>query len=200
MAEDYATTQELRERLGMSHDLQEEPELALSLTSASRAIDDWTGQRFWADATVVARIFDGTKGRTIETGPIAYSAGVVVETDDNDDATFETTWAATDYTLVPLNAPADEEPWTGIRRAKAGTRTWPTAADSVRITARYGWASVPSRVKEATLLQAARWILRKDTPYGWVDMANTESAVKLAQALDADVQVMLSPYRPMLVR
>jgi hypothetical protein len=93
------------------------------------------------------------------------------------------------WDLWPLNAPQRGIPWTALRLTG-----W-LGACTVSITAPWGWTEVPEAVKAATLLQAARLLIRRDSPYGIAGSLADGSEHRLLAKVDPDVAVSLAPYR-----
>ncbi|MFC6017218.1 phage gp6-like head-tail connector protein [Plantactinospora solaniradicis] len=187
MATEYATLPELkafRRKSGDTDDGLYQPRLI----AASRAIDRKTGRRFYLDETATARTFN-PRGRTTPDGlllvdDIGSAAGLVVEV-----GTGSSWTAVTNYEPSPDNALAQNEPITGLLRA---TPFWGYAPDRVRITAQWGWPTVPDDIKEATLLLANRLLLRKDSPEG-VAASGEWGALRLSR-WDPDVEALVSPF------
>lgn len=183
--------------------------LEAAINAASRAIDNYCQRRFWLDGSAVARTFIPQALSRIEfDDDIGDSASVVIKTDASGDGTFETTWAAGDYQLLPVNAPyafPEAEPWTAIRAVGTKTfpwlvNTWLTRLDRVQVTAKWGWPAVPDAVGFACRLKAARLVSRKDSPQGVLGFGDF-GPVRLSRSEDADVMSLLDPYRrvPVLV-
>jgi hypothetical protein len=119
----------------------------------------------------------------VEVDDLQTTTGLVVEIDGT---------ATTDYTLEPRNAVAKGKAWT---RIVFGTTLSPTGAvDEIAATASWGWAAVPSAVKLATRLQASRFGVRRDSPYGIAGSPQTGSELRLLARLDPDVAVSLGDY------
>lgn len=196
----YATLAELRAYVGIpAADTSDDTNLTLALDAATSQVEAYTDRVFTQDPAVVTRYYQPTETRSVDVHPITTTAGLVVRTDDNGDGTFETTWTLdTDYRLDPLNAAADGRPWT--RLVALGTRWFPrlTSRPGVEVTARFGWGpSVPSAVKQATLIQASRLFKRNVSPFGVAGSVEFGSELRLQAALDPDVQQLLRPYRRM---
>lgn len=68
--------------------------------SISRAIDQWTVRRFYP--ILEKRYFSAVDGLSLFVGDL-FSI-TTLKTDEDADRTYETTWAATDYDLMPFNA------------------------------------------------------------------------------------------------
>ncbi len=181
----------------------------MAINAASRAIDEHCNRRFWLDTNAVARTFvpDGLIFLDLNED-IGDSTTVVIKTDTSGDGTFETTWASTDFQLLPQNAAyasPEAKPWTQIRAV--GTRTFPwlvntwlTRLDRVQVTAKWGWPAVPDAVTQACIIKAARLFLRKSSLQG-IAAFNEFGPVRLSRAEDGDVLGLLDGYRrtPVLV-
>lgn len=96
-----------------------------------------------------------------------------LKTDDNDDGTYETTWATTDYWLEPRNAQAsstEPKPYRQISARARGERTFPKDVEyGVEIAGSWGYstkANQPAVIKQFTLLFAHRLWRRKDAIFG----------------------------------
>lgn len=158
------------------------------LAAASRGIDAHCGRRFWLDQSATAREFP-VDGRVVcdrRTGryrllldDMGSTSGLVVEIGG------DSTWTVVaDYRTEPRNALADSEPITALSRLGG----W--GCDEVRVTARWGWPTIPDVVVKATLLQAARLYRRKDSPEGVV--GNAEWGTVRVSRIDPDVQALVS--------
>jgi hypothetical protein len=192
VANEYGDLGALKERLGIeSSDTSRDSLLTKALAAASRGIDRATGRRFWLDPAVVARTFN-PRGRVVREADgdvflvddIGSIAGLIVETGSG--ASFA---AVTGYETAPDNALLDGQPITGLRRVNG---FWGTATSRVRITARFGWPSVPDDVAEAALIQAARLFRRKDSPEGVTGSAEW-GVVRLSRR-DPDVWNLIEPF------
>lgn len=190
---EYATVDELKANLSIEDD-DEDDILDRVLRSASRAVDGHCRRRFWLDDDPTIRYFDARSRVVVRVDDIGH-ATVTVATDDDESGAYAAAWGAGDFTLQPRNAGAESRPWTRLSVSSAGVRTFPLGPGLVKVTARFGWPSVPAAVKDATLLQAARWYHRKDTPFAIADVAQSETALRLFSTLDPDVVVLLVEYR-----
>jgi len=139
------------------------------ITATSRAIDDYC-QRFFWKTDVEPRTFGACDPYRVDFGSFNDLAlAIAVKTDAAGDGTFETTWAASDYQLLPFDQPTDR-PYVAVE-AIAG-RTFPIRhgqlgrRDRVQITGEWGWAAIPAVVKQACLIKAARVFGRHQAIYG----------------------------------
>jgi hypothetical protein len=199
----YATLATLKSYLGISVSTLD-TQLESALNAASRSIDNYCGRRFWTDPSVVTRTFAGNGSNLLDLPDgIATTTGLVVKTDTTADGTFATTWAATDYQLLPVNAPyafPEAEPWTQIQALGAYTFLAGTAArpNAVQITAKWGWPAVPDPVVQACLIKASRLFHRKDSPQGIAGFGDF-GPVRLTSRDDSDAILLLDPYRILVI-
>lgn len=160
----YVEVDELAEYLRISG-MADDVDLTVALETAEQDVDEYCG---WGAGGFVKNEAEATY--IIKRGSDPYclrmpyalraATGVVVKTDDNDDGTFETTWASTDYEFAPVGnvfSGVSGFPFFDIRAV--GSRTFPTCTNRlgvIEITSSYwGWEAVPSSVTSAVLQRAA---------------------------------------------
>jgi hypothetical protein len=199
----YTTLALFKSYLGISVSTMD-THLEMALNAASRSIDNYCGRRFWLDGSLTTRTFAATDPTLLDLSDgIGTTTGLVVKTDTAADGTFATTWAATDYQLLPVNAPhafPEAEPWTQIQAIGAPTFPTGTTAQThrVQITAKWGWPATPDAVVQACLIKASRLFHRKDSPQGIAGFGEF-GPVRLSRTEDADVEDLLSPYRWLVI-
>ena len=154
----YAVSAEL---VAHSPGLESHGGLALyqGLEAASRWIDGYCLRKFWLDPEPTIRYFKVCNRYVIGLGPheIGDATDVTVDVDDGT-GTFATPVAPADFQLEPVNALFDTRgpaPFTSIRKL---ADSWPSTyvyppgrQERVRITARYGWPTVPPGIREACI-------------------------------------------------
>ena len=119
-----------------------------------------------------------------------------LQTDDNGDGTYETTWTVnTDYILAPRNAALDARPYTEIDTAIQVTKTFPLTYLGVKVTGTFGFPAVPSAVKQAALIQAGAVWSSRTAPFGVIGSQDLGGILRLSRALHPEAQVLLEPYR-----
>lgn len=188
---DYITANELKHALGIEKE-KNDAEIAFAIAAASRAIDDFTGRQFGKLDTASPRyyrgFYDGNAGHyaVIIDDLMTTTDLVIAHNREYLGAYSETLVIDTDFILGPLNAPADGKPWTYIQGLN-----FPTRDNAIRITAKWGWTAVPSQVKQACLIQAARFFKRKDAPFGIQEFPDA-GGMRLLDRLDPDVQLLLN--------
>jgi len=197
---DYVTSAVAKAELRI-HDDIDDAQIARKITAASRAIDLFTKRQFGQVATAEARYFspwyDEDQRRWVaEIDDLMDLTNAAVAVDSGDDDEFDNTIALADYRFRPRNAVVTNRPYTQISilsRATAPLRR----PDSVRVTALWGWSSVPVTIQEACLLQVNRLLWRRDAPAGVAGSPSIGSEVRLLAKLDPDVEVMIREYRRM---
>lgn len=148
----YCTPAMLKGRRGIT-DTGDDAEILGACRAVSRWIDKRYCKRHFYRQTAT-RTFEATGLYCLEVPDLV--SVTTLKTDAAGDGTFETTWASTDYQLLPVNAPTElePEPYTEIRAI--GTQTFPVPyssylarRDRVQIVGVWGWPAVPEPVIEA---------------------------------------------------
>lgn len=216
---DYCTSAELKAYVRIPDtDTEDDAQVALAVTAASRAIDRATNRQFGTTTTAVDRFYTaefqpghrrqrgvnelvftvapvpgllGPHGHwAVEIDDIMDDTGLAVHYDTNGDGTYPL--AVTDYRLTDINAAADGKPWTGLRFGPAADVH--AVEFGVKVTAIFGWAAVPDTIKNAALLQGSRLLSRRDSPYGVAGSPEAGTEIRLLPKLDPDVALMVRPY------
>lgn len=200
----YVTVRELAAYI--SHPDQEEDDaLEDAIHSASRAIDDYCGRHFYTSDTATARRYIATDYYCLKVDDIAVTTDLVVKTDDNNDGTYETTWAASDYELDPIDGVVDGIPgWPYTKVHAIGSYAFPLASTgarrfTVQVTARWGWAAVPEPVRQSCLQVASEEFNRRHAPFGVRDTMEFGPIRLSADSIRA-VSAKLNVYRKMTSR
>lgn len=196
MANEYATSSELKATLAMTGESFADADIALALTAASRGIDNVCGRRFWADEDAdQVRYYNPEAPGCLRIDDLVELTELA--TDPAGDGSFENVWTLnTDVILEPLNAPADGRPWTELRAHPLGAYRFPCGYPrSVRVTGKFGWAAVPDQVKEATLILASKLMRRaREAPFGVVAVGLEQGgAMRIARA-DPDVMFLIGSF------
>lgn len=192
---DYATTAELKAYVRVS-DSVDDAEIGFALAAASRSIDQFTNRQFGqttSEDREYTACWDRHRSRwTIDIDDTVTIAPTVVF-DDDDDQVFDQT--ITVIRMFPFNAPDVSFPFTKII-VDPDSAVIPTEAEgAVRVTALWGWAAVPTAIKQATLLQANRILKRRDAAFGVAGSPDIGSELRLLDKLDPDVAVAIRPYQ-----
>lgn len=191
---DYVTVSELAAFVRIL-DNADDSQLGLAISAASRAVDRHCNRQFGLVGSAEARYYtpryncDEHKWY-VEIDDLMTTTGLLVAFDSDEDDTFGE--AVTDYVLRPRNAAAKGRPWTEMVFSRDVTLY--EYADSIRVTANYGWTAVPSAIKEATMLQASRIFMRRNAPFGVAGSTEMGSDLRLLSKVDPDVEVILADY------
>lgn len=175
-------------------DLDDDALLEGVVEDVSRWIDDVTGRRFYSASET--RYYTPHDATTLFVDDLLSIT--TLKTDSDGDRTFETTWATSDYDLLPLNAAVDSnnvKPYTRIETTPLGSYTFPLHAKGVEIVGSFGFASsAPGPVRRACLIMCERIVRRKDAPLG---VAGTRDlgTLRLIAGRDPDVFNLLATYR-----
>jgi len=168
--------------------------------AASRAIDIHCGRFFYTNAAQ-ARYYTADDGRLLflPDDLVSIDASGLV-TDDDGDRTYESTWATTDYILLPPNAITDSEPHTMIEVDPYGSYSFPVnVTRGVKITGTWGYAAaVPVAIKEVCLLLAEQMVARKDAIYGEIGSPGGQMVIQMARDMlnsDPHMSMILRGYK-----
>jgi len=185
---DYATTAELKAfvRIG---DAADDAQIALALSAASRSVDRACNRQFGLSA-VQDRFYTADGNGWVEIDDLPSIIGLVVGADSAGDNLYGT--SVTGWVGYPLNAPSDGLPYTtlGGQYATPGG----LSGSRIKVTAAFGWAAVPTTIKQATLLQASRFLSRRDSPYGIAGSPDAGSEMRLLAKMDPDVSLIVRPF------
>ena len=166
--------------------------LELAVESASRMVDSYT-QRYFYNAGTATRLFAPQDSYVAEIDDLITLT--TLQTSDGD--AFGTTWAAKDYQLEPLNGNVDgltNHPATRIRAVDDFIFNVLDGEATVRVIGVWGWSAVPTAVKQATIIQAARIFKRNDSPLGIAGFGEM-GAIRVGVQLDPDVKHLIDVYR-----
>jgi hypothetical protein len=195
----YATLAEVKAAARITDNIDDSL-LETAIESSSRDIDAYTERVFFnTGATAVTRIYIPENIYLLETDDIISVTSI--KSDTTGEGGFDQTWATTDYQLEPLNGLAGgiATPFTRVRAV--GDYLWPiyeprdinAGQASVQIVARFGFASIPTAIKQATILSSLRAYKRYESPTGVLGFSDI-GVVRVGR-LDPDVERLIQPYR-----
>jgi hypothetical protein len=188
----YCSLAEVKAALRIT-DLVDDALLELSVEAASREIDGYC-QRIFYQRTAQTRVYTPESYFLCQTDDIVTLTTLQTATDGSN---FDTTWAAADYQLEPLNGVSgglQGQPFTRIRAVDNNVfPMYMLSEATVRITGTFGWPAVPVDVKQACLLLAMRQFKRYDSPLGVAGFGDM-GALRVGRT-DPDVEALLSPYK-----
>ena len=189
----YCTLAELKASLNIT-DSVDDTALEAAITAASRMIDDYTERFFYVNGSVgspVTRYYTALDPYTINVDDITTVSEIA--TDDNFDFTYGTVFTTTDFMVEPINNPIKGFPYN--RLLAIGSYIFPyQLPQAVRVKGVWGFTAVPPEVNMATLIQSSRLFGRRQSPFG-IAGSPEMGTVRLYSRLDADVEVLLRPFR-----
>jgi len=191
----YATLAQVKSALRISDNVDDSL-LEMAVESASRAIDGHAGRYFYSSGT--ATRYYASENDFITQIDDVSSTAITLQTSSAADGIYNITWDAGDYQLEPLNGNVDglAVPYTRIRAVN--NYLFPSATEEavVKLTAVFGWASVPIAITQACIIQASRIFKRLDSPLGVAGFGDL-GAISVTRDIDPDVAQLVAPYRRM---
>jgi len=176
--------------------------LETAIESASRDIDAYC-ERVFYNAGTATRVYIPTDIYRLETDDLI--SVTTIKSDTTGEGGFNETWATTDYQLEPLNGIAGgiTTPYNRVRAV--GNLLWPiyeprdinAGQASVQIVGVFGFSTVPTAIKQATILASLRAYKRYESPTGVLGFSDV-GVVRIGR-LDPDVQRLIDPYRRFLM-
>ncbi len=190
----YTALATAKARIGIS-DADDDAIIEAVITAVSREIDDYCGRRFYAVSET--RYYDARSSSFVLVDDLLSVSEL--KTDDAGDRTYGTTWAVTDYDLLPANAAMDGRSYWQIAAAPNGDYAFPTGvAKGVKVTGSFGYAATtPAAVEEACLFQVALEFTSRHAPVGVMGGGDVATQVR-STGLHPFSKRILDPYRRMV--
>lgn len=199
---DYLTSSALLNTLGVtSPSGQQTSDAAAACTAASRALDNLCSRRFYADADAnQTRYYSPANVAGLDIEDLVTLTSLVSRNDggnvDTADSGLNTWTLNTDFVLAPLNAQqnsADVKPWTRLEVIPTGSFSFNILYPrSVKVTGKFGWASTPAPITDATTLLAERvYKMKREAPLGVIALADV--AIRIARA-DSNIMLLIGSY------
>jgi hypothetical protein len=191
----YASLAEVKAALRIT-DTVDDSLLEMAVESASRLIDGYAARIFYSAGTAT-RYFVAQDDFNVEVDDLANGT-VTITTAQDADGVFDTTWAAGDYQLEPLNGVLDGMAWPYTNIRAVGTYLWPITGGEalIKVQGTFGWPATPIAIKQACIIQASRIFKRLDSPLGIAGFGDL-GAIRVSSQLDPDVAQLVMPYRRM---
>jgi len=187
----YATLAQVKSALRIT-DSVDDSLLEMAIESASRAIDQYTNRNFYNAGTAVRYYAPSNSLNVLIDDLISI---VKLESMNDDEQMYDTTWASDDYQLEPLNGITDgfEQPYTNIRAIGDYVYQTLEGEATVKVTGVWGWATTPIQVTQATVIQASRIFKRLDSPLGII--SGELGSMRVGSRLDPDVAQLVDSLR-----
>lgn len=190
----YCTLAELKGHIvangGGDFTAEDDTNLEIAINAVSRWLDNHFDTSFYARTET--RCYDAQWHDLLYVDDLLTVT--TLKTDEDEDGTYETTWASSDYWLEPRNAATNKRPYRQVRRRATGDYSFPVGVEyGIEITGTWGYcteANRPAEITQFTLLMAHRLWKRKDAIFG---VAGTPAlGVQIIQArITADEDLML---------
>lgn len=195
----YVTLTEFKKIMRITDDVDDD-DMTSKLVSAQQQVERDTGRRFWQDVQASPRIYMPRHELLLGVHDIATTTGLTVEVGSGN------TWSMVDPNAYEFLSGDDLQPtvegwpveyirrtygawWVGYQRARYYGLG---RSQRVRVTAIWGWPSIPEGIKNATLLKAARLVRRKDSPEGIRGFS--DFGVVRVLRYDPDYDNLIGPY------
>lgn len=191
----YASLSEVKAALRITDNV-DDALLEMAVESASRLIDGYACRQFYSSGTAT-RYFVAQDDYVVEVDDLANGT-VVIQTAQDADGVFDTTWDTDDYQLEPLNQILDGIGWAFTVIRAVGEYLWPISGGEalIKVTGVFGWPSVPIAIKQASIIQASRIYKRLDSPLGFAGFGDL-GVMRVSTQLDPDVAQLVMPYKRM---
>lgn len=193
----YATLSDVKAALRIT-DSVDDALIEVAIESASREIDGYC-ERVFYDVGTATKTFLPEDTFLVEIDDLQSIEHL--KTDTSGDGTFDTTWSVSDYQLEPLNQFTSglAQPFTRIRAI--GQYLFPIFdvknanyyQASIEVKGVWGFATVPTAVKQACILSSMRQFKRYDAPLGIAGFG--DFGPMRVSRIDPDIEQMLSPWR-----
>ena len=189
----YATLADVKAALRIT-DTVDDALLEISIEAASREIDGWCERVFYS--TNATRVYRPDVGNVVQIDDC--QSVTTLKTDTAGDGTYNQTWETTDYELSPLNGLVGgvETPFYAVRATgDYAFNDGSYSEASVQIVGVWGYATVPTAVKQACIILSMRQFKRYDSPTGVMGFGDM---VMHVGRVDPDVEKLLMPFKRMM--
>jgi len=131
-----------------SSDTTDDDVLEKIIESASRFIDNQSGQRFYSSTGQT--LYFTAEDANFLLVPNLQSV-TTLKTDDDGDRTYEDTWTTGDYDLMPYNASYQGVPYSWIQTTPESDYSFPLIEKGVEIKGDWGYSAVPDEIRLACI-------------------------------------------------
>ena len=199
IANGYATLAQIKSALRIpSADATDDALLEMAVESASRLIDAYCGRNFiYGGTAATTRYFYADDPYVVQ---IDDARSITqVQTSSSEDGIYDVTWDLTAHTgdiePEPLNDYVGGLTWPYTRLRAIGDYVFPVDRETtVKVTAVYGWPTVPTTVAQACVLQSSRIFTRLQSPLGVAGFGDM-GIMRVSRGLDPDVAQLIEGYR-----
>lgn len=184
----YVDLEDMKAYLKLTGKDQYDDLLQDALDSATTEIDNLTNRQFNQVSVATEREFQIRSAPNLFHVDDFYStAGLVVKIDDIE-------LSADEYKLFPLNGVVGGKPgWPYWRIKLTSPYRFYNSCSTLKVTALWGWAAVPTPVRQACRIMAAETFQLKDAPLGVAGMDNFGTPMRVRENPMAAAK--LKPYK-----
>lgn len=164
LGDPYILLADMKSYLGMQEDSRYDDQLEDAALSISSEINGHCNRQFQKQTGATARLFVADSAGFAKIDDFWTTTGLVIESGIG----YGTVWSASDYDLHPLNGVVDGVPgwpYWKIKVSDTGGLRF-VRGQKIRVTAQWGWATVPAPVTQAAKIMAAATFQIKDSPFG----------------------------------
>lgn len=188
----YCTLNELKASLRIPvSDTIDDDLLELAVEAASRDIDQASERIFYSLSDT--RIFIPRDSSNTAIDDLVSVTSI--KTSTSADGAFDVTWTSSDYQLMPLNGVAGGMTVPYDLIYAVGDYSFPQSGQeaTVEVVGTWGFSSVPTAIKQATVLLSARIFKRNDSPGGVMGFGDL-GVIRVGR-MDPDIDKLIQPYR-----
>ena len=174
LGDPYVTLEELKVYLQIAPEkLVYDQRLNDARNSASREVEQFCGRQFNRDEIASTRMYQPESDSLVVVDDFYTTQDLVIESEDYYDPDYM--YLVDEYQLFPLSGVVDGRPGWPYGSIRADEHTFPwygrrAHRGIVHVTARWGWETVPSNVKQATFLLAGQTFKLAEAPFGVTGM------------------------------
>lgn len=169
------------------------------ITAASRILDEECRTRFYTPTADETRYYTAKESGELWPDDDIISI-TTLATDDDEDRVYETTWATTDYDLMPFNAALDAEPYTHIATTPNGRYSFPVGVNKgIKIVGKFGYcttANCPIEINQACITLAIFLLMAMKAALGMVGGGEMGQEVRLARMHPTVITMKQKYYMP----
>jgi hypothetical protein len=168
----------------------------LAVEASTAMIQQYCGRQFGQDTQASARVYVATNPYLVHVDDISTTSGLIIQTDPGATGEFSQTWTTSDYQLEPLNAKMNGQTWPYHTIRAISSLYFPQDYGQalIKVTARWGWPTIPNAVKQAAIIQTITVFKSSDAPFGATPFQDT-GIIRLRSALHPTAAALLSDYR-----
>lgn len=193
----YATLNQIKAALRIpTADNVDDGLLEMAVESASRLIDGYCNRTF-INAGTATRYYATHDPYVVQIDDARSITAV--QTSSSEDGIYDISWDITPHTgdvqAEPINDYIGGLVWPYTRLRAIGDYVFPIDRETtVKVTAAWGWPTVPTTVTQATVIQAARIFKRAESPLGVMGFGDL-GVMRVSRGLDPDVSQLIESYR-----